>query len=265
MPRRGLLIILTFLLISAPLCNAASAASVVRENLDYQVSLGPWNDVARVHLTLKELGPDRYQAEFSGAAQGMWRLLNRWLPERFQTEMIYRDGRLQPLVYQEKFINQGQQIVKEYRFDYQRRRLTLWRQADGKARVKKWEVPLTEPVYDLLSLVYNVRLGAFGPLLGGSSLRVAVLSGRKPQEMVFRIGPVTEGGRKVMLNVRQPRSATVDHYFIYLNPEHVPTMAWTRVTLFGKLMGRLLNPGAIKPKGLLALNPSPAPVLEARH
>jgi hypothetical protein len=265
MPRRGLLLMLTFLLTLAPLHEAAAAAPVIREKLDYQVSLGLWDDVARVHLTLTELAPDRYQAEFAGAAQGMWRLLSRWLPERFQTEMIYRDGRLQPLVYREEFINKGQQIVKEYRFDYQRRRLTLWRQADGKARVKKWEVPLNEPVYDLLSLTYNVRLGTFGPLRGGSSLRVAVLSGPKPQEMVFRIGPITEKGRKVMLNCRQPGSATVDHYFIYLNPAHVPTLAWTRVTLFGKLMGRLLNPGAIRPKGLLALNPSPAPVLEARH
>ncbi len=266
MPRRGLLLILTFLLALAPLHDAVAAgAPVIRENLDYQVSLGPWDDVARVHLILKELAPNRYLAEFTGAAQGMWRLLSRWLPERFQTEMIYRNGRLQPLVYQEKFINKGQQIVKEYRFDYKRRRLTLWRQADGGVRVKKWEVPLNEPVYDLLSLVYNVRLGTFGPLLGGANVRVAVLSGPKPQKMVFRIGPVTKRGRKVMLNVRQPGSATVDHYFIYLNPEHVPTIAWTRVTLFGKLMGRLMNPGAVRPKGLLALAPSPTPVLEARH
>jgi hypothetical protein len=265
MPRRGFLLILTFLLALAPLHDAAAAAPVIRETLDYQVSLGPWDDVARVHLVLKQLTPDRYVAEFYGAAQGMWRLLNPWLPERFQTEMIYRDGRLQPLVYREEFTNKDQQIVKEYRFDYKHHRLSLWRQADGGGRVKKWEMPLTKPVYDLLSLAYNVRLGAFGPLLGGANLRVAVLSGPKPQEMVFRIGPVTERGRKVMLNVRPPGSATVDHYFIYLNPGHVPTLAWTRVTLFGKLMGRLLNPGAIRPKGLLALTPSPAPVLEARH
>jgi hypothetical protein len=266
MPRRGFLLILTFLLALAPLHYAAAAgAPVIRENLDYQASLGPWDNVARLHLILKESAPDRYLAEFTVAAQGMWRLLSHWLPERFQTEMVYRDGRLQPLVYQENFINKGKKIVKEYRFDYKRHRLTLWRQADGGARVKKWEVPLTEPVYDLLSLVYNVRLGTFGPLLGGANLRVAVLSGVKPREMVFRIGPVTKRGRKVMLNVRRPHSATVDHYFIYLNPEHVPTIAWTRVTLFGRLMGRLMNPGAVKPKGLLALAPSPAPVLEARH
>ena len=72
-----------------------AAAPDVRENLEYQISLGPWSDVARVHLVLKELKPGHYLAEFSGAAQGMWKLLSRWLPERYQTEMVYRDGRLQ--------------------------------------------------------------------------------------------------------------------------------------------------------------------------
>ena len=57
-----------------------TAAPEVRENLEYQISLGPWSDVARVHLVFKELKSGHYLAEFSGAAQGMWKLLGRWLP-----------------------------------------------------------------------------------------------------------------------------------------------------------------------------------------
>src|SRR4030043_118856 len=102
------LIIILFLLRLAPATLAAApptltAAPDIRENLEYQISLGPWSDVARVHLVLKELQPGHYLAEFSGAAQGIWRLLSRWLPERYQTEMLYQDGRLQPLVYREEF------------------------------------------------------------------------------------------------------------------------------------------------------------------
>ena len=52
---------------------------------------------------------------------------------------------------------------------------------------------------------------------------------------------------------------TADQYFIFLNPERVPTLAWTRVALFGKLAGRLVNPGEIKKEGLLALPPSSSP------
>jgi len=242
---------------------AAAAAPVIREQLHYQVSLGPWDDVARVHLVLKELEPGRYLAEFAGAAQGMWKLLSRWLPERYQTEMILREGRFLPLVYREAFINQGRRVVKEYRFDYEGRRLTLWRQADGGPPVQKWEVDLKEPVYDLLTLFYNVRLGAWGPLAGGASLRVAGLPTPKPQELIFLIGPVTNQGCKVMLNYRPPDSGVADQYLIYLNSERVPTLAWTRVILFGKLTGRLLNPDNIRKDGLLALTPPPAAGLEA--
>jgi len=254
-----LLILLLVHLAPAPAPAVAAAAPAIQESLHYQISLGPWDDVARVHLTFKEVAPGRYLAEFSGAAQGMWRLLSRWLPERYQAEMVYRDGRLQPLVYREEFLNQGQPVVKEYRFDYTGNRLALWRQAGDHPKVKKWEVPLTSPVYDILTLFYNVRLGALGPLPGGTTLRVAVLPTPEPQEMVFRIGLAGEEGRKVMLNFRGPESSATDQYFIFLNPANVPTRAWTRVTVFGKLMGRLLNPGEIRPGSLVALAPAAAP------
>lgn len=246
-----LVLVFFFSLFLAPVQAATSPDT--REDLAYQVSLGPWDDVARVHLVLKELEPGHYLAEFSGAAQGMWRLLSRWLPERYQSEMVYREGRLQPLVYREEFMDKGQHWVKEYRFDYERRLLTLRRQIDGGEWVKKWEVPLTGPVYDLLSLFYNVRIGAFGTLRGGSNVRVAVLPNPKPQELVFRIGEKTEQGLKVMLNYRQPDSPTEDHYFIFINPQGVPTLAWTPVIFFGKLAGRLLNPGEIKRELLPAM------------
>jgi hypothetical protein len=242
-------------LLLVALSGIAAGAPEVREELHYQVSLGPWNDVARVHLTLQATAPGRYLAEFSGAAQGMWQLLSRWLPERYQAEMVYRDGRLQPLVYREAFMNKGQRVVREYRFDYENKRLALWRQADRGPQVKKWEVPLEEQVYDLLSLFYNVRLGALGPLAGGSSLRVPFLPTPEPQEMIFRIGPATDQGRKVMLNYRPPGAESADQYYILINPQQVPTLAWTRVALFGKLSGRLLNAPEIRPD----LLPPPPP------
>ncbi len=255
------LIIILFLLRLAP--DALAAVPDIRENLEYQISLGPWSDVARVHLILKELKPGHYLAEFSGAAQGMWRLLSRWLPERYQTEMLLRDGRLQPVVYREEFQEKGHQVQKEYRFDYDHSQLTLWRQLDGGEKIKEWEVPLTGPVYDLLSLFYNVRLDALGPAPGGATLRVMVLPNPKPQELVFYIGAVTEQGLKVMVKSASPDAVDGDQYFMFLNPERVPTLAWTRVTFFGKLAGGLVNPGDIKKEGLLGLPPSLAPVPQA--
>jgi hypothetical protein len=261
MPARLLLIFFIFMqLILAPGLGVAATLPAPLEDLQYQVSLGPWSDVARVHLGLKELAPGHYWAEFSGAAQGMWQLLSRWLPERYTTDMVYREGRLMPLVYREEFMDKGQHWVKEYRFDYENRHLTLRRQIDGGEWVKKWQIPLTAPVYDLLSLSYNVRIGALGPLPGGSNLRVLVLSS-KPQELIFRIGEKTEQGLNVMLNFRPLDSDIEDQYFIYLNPQGVLTLAWTRVTFFGKLAGRLLNPGGIRKDWLPGLPPVSSPVL----
>jgi hypothetical protein len=248
-----------------PPANPAKAAPApdIRENLEYQVSLGLWSNVARVHIVLKELKPGHYLAEFSGAAQGMWQLLSRWLPERYQTEMIYRDGRLQPLVYREEFQEKGQKVLKEYRFDYEHSKLTLWRQVEGGEKTKQWEVPLTGPVYDLLSLFYNVRLDALGPAPGGTTLRVMVLPTPQPKELVFHIGGTTDQGLQVMVDSGSPGAVDADQYFIFLNPERVPTLAWTRAGVLGKLAGTLLNPGDIRKKGLLGLPPSSSSVPKA--
>jgi hypothetical protein len=257
-------VVLWLQLAPGPLPLAAAPAPAVREDLEYQISLGPCADVGRVHLILKELGPGRYLAEVSGAAQGVWHLTSRWLPERYQAEMLYRDGRLVPLLYREEFLNQGKRVVKEYRFDHERSRLTLWRQAEGSEKVKKWEAPMQTPVYDPLTLFYNIRLGVFGPLPGGTTLRVMGLPTPDPREMVFMIGAVNELGRQVMLDYRRSEGKAVNQYHIFLSPEQVPTLAWTRVPLFGKLGGRLLNPGGIRQEGLLALPPSPSAGLKTQ-
>ena len=265
MPRRVLLLVLLLLqLAPGPFKVAAAPPPVIREDLQYQVSLGVCSDVGLVHLVLKELEPGRYLAEVTGATKGLGHLSKRWLPERYQTEMVHREGRLVPLIYREEFISKGKRVLKEYRFDYERGQLSLWRQAEGFETVKQWEVPLKSPVYDFLSLFYNVRLGVFGPLPGGSTLKVMVLSTLAPQEMVFAIGSVTEMGRKVMLERRRSESKEVNQYFFFLSPEQVPTLAWTQVPLFGKLTVHLLNPGEIKKGGLLALPPAAAVIPKAQ-
>ena len=239
---------------------AAPGPGAALENLEYRVSLGVWSEVAQVHLRLTQVGPNRYRAEFSGAAEGMWRLLSRWLPEGYETDLVLEDGRLKPLVFREDFQAKDHHIHKEYRFDYPRKVLEVWRGVDGQAPVKSWQVPLREPVYDLLSLFYNLRLGAFGTLKGGETVRVALLPTPEPRELVLRIGPESSEGQKIMLQVKGSKGETeAGPYFALCTPQWVPQEAWTRVPFFGKLAGQLLNPAAIRPEGLLNLAPAPAP------
>ena len=74
--------------------------------------------------------------------------------------------------------------------------------------------------------------------------------------MIFRIGTETDQGRKVMLEVVSPQTGKVesDPYYIFCSPQLVPQQAWTRVLVFGKLSGQLLNPGEVMEHGLPGLS-----------
>ena len=253
-------IILAALLAVGQLTALAAAASEPGENLQYRVALGFWQDVARVSLTLKPLGPGHYLAEFSGATRGVWRVVGNYLPERYQTEMIVRQGRLQPLVYREEFHKKGELVLREYRFDYRQNRLELWRRAGERPLVKRWEMALPEPVYDILSLCYNLRLGVFGSLTGGETVRVPAVPTPVPSELILRLGPETEQGRKVMLTVKDA-TGEGEPYYICFTPEWVPNLAWAHLG-FGKLSGSLLDRRAIVKQGLLALPAVPGKLAE---
>ena len=71
-----------------------------------------WKDVARARLTLKSQGDGRYLAELSGEPLGMLKaLIARMRRDSYQTEMIWRQGRLVPLVYREESRRKGQRGV----------------------------------------------------------------------------------------------------------------------------------------------------------
>lgn len=228
----------------------AAAEQVNLEDLQYRLSLGFFEDVARVHLRLYRVGPDRYRARFAGAAQGAWQLLKKWLPESYESEMALEAGKLKPLLYREKFFSKGKHISKEYRFDYARGVLEVWRGVDGREPVKDWQGPLQGPVYDPLTLFYNLRLGAIGPVGPGRTLKVALIPTPEPRELVLNVGPETAQGCKVMVTVRSGPGKEDGPYFIFSNPQKVPLLAWLRVLVFGKLSGELLNPGEIMKEGL---------------
>jgi hypothetical protein len=212
------------------------------EELQYRLDLGAFEDVARVHLRLTQIGPGRYRAEFAGAAQGAWSLLNRWLPERYETEMALEQGRLKPLVYREEFQAGGHHVRKEYRFDYSRRLLTIWRSQDDRQMVEKLEVPLQKAVYDPLTFFYELRRGAFGPLIPGNTLKVPLVPAPEPRELVLHVGPETHQGQKFMLEVRGSESGgAADTYYFVCAPRWLPRQVWTRVLPFCKLSGELVS------------------------
>lgn len=215
------------------------------ENLTFRVEYLLWKDVARAQLTLKSLGDGRYQAELSGEPLGMLKVLTgKDRRDSYQTEMIWRQGKLVPLIYREESRKRGKRSLKEYRFDYDKSRLELWQLKEGKGvMVRKWETALKAPIADPLSAFYNCRLGLLGPIKEGETFKVSGIPYPKPEEIEVRIGPETESGRKIMIAINN-KAFNNDRgvVFAYLDENRVPKQAWTSAKV-GTISGELLPGG----------------------
>ena len=258
-PRRGWLPALILLTFWALPGWAATAPDTLLEDLHYRVDVLLWRDVARARLTLKSLGTGRYLAEISVSALGMLKTMSGERRESYQTEMVWREGRLMPVVYREESRRRGKRRLKEYRFDYARGKLELWQLQEGKGLVRKWQTALTEPIYDPLSACYNCRLGFLGPMRTGQVFKIKGIPYPKPEVIEVRVGQETSQGRQIMIAIGNQGSKGSSLVFALLDGLLVPQRAWTTVWGFGKVSGELLPGG----KGLEAGLPEVAAAREA--
>jgi hypothetical protein len=223
---------------------AAAAPGVPLEELKYQVDVWWWPDAVRARLLLTRLGPGRYLAEISGEARGVLNFISGQRRDCFQTEMVFSQGRLRPVVYREESRRKGKYRLKEYRFHYDQGRLELWQWHEGQGLKLKWEAPLTETLYDPITAFYNYRLGVWGPLKEGETLKLSGIPYPRREDIEVRLGPETQEGRQVTVSLLN--RAFEDQkglVLVMFNPQGVPTQAWTRVLVFGKITGQLL-PGS---------------------
>ena len=121
------------------------AAPALLEELRYRMEVLSLQNAARVKLTLNRLGPGRFTAEIIGETQGLIKLLSGGQRERLQTEMVWRNQRLLPLIYREESWRGKKRRLKEYRFNYSQGRLELWEWHEGKGLAKKWHTDLCRP------------------------------------------------------------------------------------------------------------------------
>jgi hypothetical protein len=241
----ALLALLAAVVLQAGLPFPAAAARAQEQVLeDLQLCVDAWifTGAARAGVILKSLGDGRFRAEVAAEAQGLAKALSGQRRDFFSTEMVYRQGRLVPLVYREESRRWGKYSLKEYRFDYEEGRLELWQHHEGKGLLRKWETALTkEPIYDPLSAFYNFRLGALGRPQAGETLRVRGIPYPRPEEVVIQIGQVDPQGRKVMVSLinRVFDDETVV-VFIFFDEKWAPSHGWTRILSFGRVAGKIL-------------------------
>ncbi|MBM4296061.1 MAG: DUF3108 domain-containing protein [Deltaproteobacteria bacterium] len=224
-----------------PASLAASPAETLLEDLRYEVDVWVWRKAVQARISLRKVGEGRYLAEISGEALGLARVLSGQRRDNHQTEMVYRNGRLAPVVYREESRRRGRRHFKEYRFLYDQGRLELWQWDDHQQQLfRKWETPLQEPMYDPISAFYNYRLGLMGPVKAGDILRVQGIPHPQREIIEVRLGPEGEEGKEAMVSlVNRAFEDEKGVVFVTFDKDLVPTRAWSRVLVFGKIIGRL--------------------------
>jgi len=250
----GVLPFLVLLLLGlAPPQPPALAAPALLEDLRYRMEVLSFQNAALVKLTLKRSGPGRYTAEVIGETLGLVKLFSGGQRERLQTEMVWRNHRLLPLIYREESWRGKKRRLKEYRFDYTRNRLELWEWHVGKGLAKKWHTDLADQVYDPLSAFYNCRLGIIGPTREGETSTIQGIPYPQPEAMEIRLGGESQDGRQLMLSLINP----VFHdsrgvVFAKVDKQFVPHQAWTTVSGI-TIRGFLLPESVIMAPGLPGL------------
>ena len=234
--------------------HPAMAGPALLEELRYRLVVLSIQDAARVRLTLNRLGPGRFVAEVIGEPQGLIKLLSGGQRERLQTEMVWRNQRLLPLIYREESWHRGKRRLKEYRFNYSQGRLELWEWHKGKGLSKKWQTDLSDQVYDPLSAFYNIRLGIIGPTREGETGTIQGIPYPRPEAMEVRLGATTESGLKAMVSLVNPVfQDSKGEVFAFLDKQLVPHQAWTTVSGI-TIRGLLLPESVIMGPGLAGLN-----------
>jgi hypothetical protein len=221
---------------------AASAPEQVLEDLHFRVDILIFTGAAKARVILKNKGEGRYLAELAAEAQGLAKALSGNRRDNYATEMVYRQGRLLPLVYREESRRRGRYSLKEYRFDYDQGRLELWQHHEGKGLLPKWETVLDkETIYDPLSAFYNFRLGALGRLRAGETLTVRGIPYPRPEDISIQMGQEDQQGRKVMVTlINRVFDDEAVVVFAFFDDKWAPSQGWTRVLSFGKVAGEIL-------------------------
>lgn len=220
---------------------SATPGPQVLEDLKYRVDLWIFNDSVPARVVLSRLGDKHYRASISGQAKGVLALLSGNFRGEYSTDMIFTEGRFRPLVYREKTERRGKLHVTEHRFDYEAKRVEVWKwDRNKRALVKRWEGPLDDQLTDPLSFYYNQRL-RLGEIKEGDVVRLPTVPYPKPEEVVFRVGPLTPEGRRVTIILDDELLETEGREVqALLDQEGVATRAWAKFLRYGKVSGTLL-------------------------
>ncbi len=144
--------------------------TLLGERFDYDISFLWFDHLGEGSLRL-ENGPEAgtYLIVLQAKTLGVAAFFTRHRVEKYQTLMeIGPDGRLRPLWHAAHSIRgegaDRKEKIARYTFDYLAHKVRYQKQKNARTYADQWyDLTANKPVYDILTALYNLRLGYFGP------------------------------------------------------------------------------------------------------
>lgn len=165
--------------------------ALVGERLTYDIGFLWFDRLAEGTMTL-ERGEQTgtYLIRMHARTLGVAAFLTGNRVERFRTLMeIGPDGLLRPLRHDARTRRdkggEQRERIKHYRFDYQNHRIHYQKSKNGRIVADEdYALSAERPLLDILSALYNLRLGFFGPP-GDSRIMIPTFHPDGPEEIVI--------------------------------------------------------------------------------
>ncbi len=150
---------------------------LVGERLEYDISFLWFDHLAEGELALSRgEEPGTYLVTLQARTLGVAAYLTRSRRAKYQTLMAAdENGMLYPLWHTAHDIrkkgNQRKEKISKYSFDFINRKVRYQKQKNGRVHDDKWyALEGKQPVYDILTALYNLRLGFYGDVKEGPLL-----------------------------------------------------------------------------------------------
>lgn len=173
--------------------------ALINEQLAYDISFLWFDRLAEGSIELTQ-GPvdGTFLVTMQARTLGVAAFFTRNRVEKFQTLMrIEGDGLLHPLWHSSHTIRDKQgrrtEKVTKYTFDYSSQRVRYQKIKNGKAYADQWFDMKDDPLFDILSALYNMRLGFFGSV-GEKRILIPTFHRKGPQDII--VDPLLKKSRK---------------------------------------------------------------------
>lgn len=174
--------------------------SLLGEKLEYDISFLWFDRLAEGSISLTRGEEDgTYLVTMEAKTLGVAAFFTRNRVEKFQTMMrIGTDGLLQPLWHSSHTLRdkaKGKtEKISRYTFDYKSHQVRYQKLKNDRVYDDQWfELETDHQLFDILSALYNLRLGYFGPV-GDERLLVPTFHRKGQQDIV--IEPLTDISKK---------------------------------------------------------------------